>query len=44
MIIKADPIASGASALAPGSSTVNPTVATRKNVPINSTKYFIIAF
>src|ERR1035437_6635976 len=43
MIINAEPMASGASAPAPGSMTVMPTVRTRKNVPMNSTRYFFIS-
>src|SRR5690348_11430362 len=42
MIINAEPMASGASAPAPGSMTVIPTVMTRKNAPMNSTRYFFI--
>ena len=37
MTIRAEPIASGASAAASGLFTVMPTVKTRKNVPMNST-------
>src|ERR1035437_1231822 len=44
MIISAEPMASGArSPAAPGSMTVMPTVSTRKNVPMNSTRYFFIS-
>src|ERR1700690_4605324 len=44
MIINAEPMASGArSPTAPGSMTVMPTVSTRKNVPMNSTRYFFIS-
>jgi hypothetical protein len=42
MIIKADPIASGARVEASGDFTVIPTVNTRKNVQINSTTHFAI--
>jgi hypothetical protein len=39
-----DELASGArSPAAPGSTTVMPTVSTRKNVPMNSTRYFFIS-
>src|SRR6266849_3883925 len=42
MIINADPIAIGARLPAPGSMTHIPTVRTRKNVPMNSVRYFFI--
>src|SRR5664279_4156146 len=43
MIINAEPMASGARLPAPGSMTVMPTVKTKKNVPMNSTRYFFIS-
>src|ERR1035438_4938643 len=43
MIISAEPMASGARLPAPGSMTVMPTVSTKKNVPMNSTRYFFIS-
>src|SRR6266404_562784 len=42
MTINADPIAIGARLPAPGSMTHIPTVRTRKNVPMNSVRYFFI--
>src|SRR3990172_8747752 len=40
--MSADPIARGASGPAPGSSTAKPMVSTRKNVPMNSTRYLFM--
>src|SRR5580704_17754883 len=42
MTMREAPMASGASAPAPGAITVLPTVKTRKNVPMNSTRYVFI--
>src|SRR2546428_2923924 len=42
MTINADPMAIGARLPAPGSMTHIPTVRTRKNVPMNSVRYFFI--
>src|SRR5439155_1089302 len=42
MIINADPIASGAKLPISGLITDIPIVSTRKNVPINSVRYFVI--
>src|SRR5438094_6263931 len=42
MTINAEPIAIGARLPAPGSITHIPTVRTRKNVPMNSVRYFFI--
>src|SRR5213083_1147598 len=42
MTINADPIAIGARLPAPGSMTHIPMVRTRKNVPMNSVRYFFI--
>src|SRR5580698_2807970 len=42
MTMSEAPIAIGASGPAPGATTVQPTVKTRKNVPMNSTRYFFI--
>src|SRR5271157_3650505 len=42
MTMSAAPIATGASGPAPGAMDVAPTVKTRKNVPMNSTRYFFI--
>src|SRR5665647_314621 len=44
MIISAEPMASGAKLpMLPGSTTLMPTLRTRKNVPMNSTRYFFIS-
>src|SRR5208282_6914253 len=42
MTMREAPIARGARPPAPGDMTVLPTVKTRKNVPMNSTRYFFI--
>jgi hypothetical protein len=42
MIINAEPMATGASAPALAPMTVMPTVMAKKNVPMNSTRYFFI--
>src|SRR5580658_6491706 len=44
MIMRAEPIAIGASGPALGGITVLPTVKTRKKVPMNSTRHFFIGF
>src|ERR1700677_4053744 len=42
MTMREAPIATGARIPAPGATTVIPTVKTRKNVPMNSTRYFFM--